>query len=90
MSKFILSPERVPKLLNLLIACLKDSTSDKNRVVSSANCPILKALPSTVMPLMFISHLMFIARISATRINNSAEIGHPCLIPLLKVKKFEI
>ena len=37
LSKLILSPERVPKLLNLSIACLKDSTSDKNRVVSSAN-----------------------------------------------------
>ncbi len=48
------------------------------RVRSSANRLILIILLSILIPLMFLSYRIFLARISIAKINKYADRGHPC------------
>ena len=75
------STENSPNFLNKSIAKTKDLIFFKNKVVSSANCNILNSSSFIVIPFIFFSDLIPIVIISATNMNNSADIGHLCLIP---------
>ncbi len=52
-------------------------------VISSGNKQILISLLSILIPLMFLSFLILLARVSSPVIKRQAEQGHPCLYLLL-------
>ena len=86
LSRLICNQEYFPNYSNSLIASPTDFISFSMRLVSSANNLILNILPLTASPLILLLSLKLIAIISATIRNRRAEIGQPCLIPLVKLK----
>ena len=71
------SPENSPNILSKSIA--KDLIFSKNKFVFLASCIILNSVSFILIPLSFFSNPIPLAIISATNMNNSADIGHPCL-----------
>ena len=89
LSKLSLRPEKSEKNLNSAILLLTDSKLERNKVVSSANCAILKVVLHSVIPWMSLFCLIQIARISATKMNKRADMGQPCLTDLEILKDSE-
>ncbi len=80
------TPEHRLNLFNNFRAYSIDFRSCSMRVRSSANKLILIMLLSILIPLMFLSYLILLARISIAKINDYADRGHPCLTPLSSLK----
>ena len=89
LSIFNFSHEHRLNLLKFVMACDSDVTSAIKSVVASAIRLIFTSVLFIFIPLIFGSDLIPIAIISATNINNSAEIGHPCLIEWVDLKNLE-
>ena len=88
-SKLSLRPEKSEKNLNSAILLPIDSTLERNKVVLSDNCAILKVVLHSVIPWMSLFCLIQIARISATKMNKRADIGQACLTDLEMLKDSE-
>ena len=84
---FNFSPEHMLNLLKFDIACTNDAISEIKSVVSSAIRLIFTSVWFILILLIWGSDLIPIAIISATNMNNSAEIGHPCLIYRVSLTK---
>ena len=82
-SRLIFKPEAFSNCLSIVKAKPIDLLSFKNNVVSSASW---HNLISIFIPFNDLSCLIFIASVSTTKINSRADIGHPCLIPLVRLK----
>ncbi len=75
--------------LNFFSNCSAFSTDFKScsiRVKSSANMVSLIILLSILIPFVFFSYLILLARISIVKINRYAYRGQPCLTPLSNLK----
>ena len=86
---FSFNPEHIVKSLNSSIAFFKDMISDTKSVVSSAIRAILNSVSFDFIPFISLLFQIFSAIISATSINNRADIGQPCLIERVISKNFE-
>ncbi len=82
-SMLITRPEHRMNLFYNFRAYAIDFRSCSMRVRSSANRLIVIILLSILIPLMFLSSLILLGRISIDKINKYADRGHPCLTPFL-------
>ena len=85
-SRFILSPDNFSNSKNIWIAIVKDFRSFINIVVSSANWMTLYSKLFIVIQSASLHVFNFSDNISATSINNNAEIGQPWRILLVRLK----
>ncbi len=85
-SMLIITPEHRLNLFNNFRAYSIDFRSCTMRVRSSANTLILIIVLSHLIPLMFLSYLILLARLSIAKINKYADRGHHCLTPLSSLK----
>ena len=83
-SRLTFKPEVLSNCLSIVKAKLIDLLSFKNSVVSSASWHNLISTLLIFTPLNDFSSLIFIASVSTTKINSRADIGDPCLIPLVR------
>lgn len=88
-SMFSFKPEHIVNSLNSSTGFFSDMVLDTKSVVSSAIRAILNSVSFDFIPLISLLFQIFIAIISATNINNKADIGQPCLIERLMSKNFE-
>ena len=85
-SRLTFKPEVLSSCLSIVNAKPIDLLSFKNNVVLSASWHNLISTLLIFIPLNDFSCLIFIASVSTTKINSRADIGHPCLIPLVRLK----
>ena len=79
-------PDKSPKSFNTTIALWTVFESLQNRVVSSANWPILNSFPKIVIRCISSSCLILQASSSTARINKYGDGERPCLTPLNSLK----
>ena len=70
----------------VIFSTSSDSSPKSIKVVSSAYWDSLNSVPSTLIPTICLFALMASAKISAATMYNIADSGHPCLVPLSRVK----
>ena len=86
---FIFYPATLPNSLinssSFLVASLGLSMYS---IMSSANSGSFTSSFPICIPLISLSSLIAVARMSKTMLNNSGENGHPCLVPDLRGNAF--